>query len=114
MATHIEQQLSWLDESPRTTRRRASIPPSSVVAYQSRPRDQRIQDAVEAARLFPGCTSAELAKWHFQHRDVTTDDKLYLRRGLADAKKLGLVEHAGKRVCGVAGTLAMTWKIKQR
>ena len=95
-------------------RKRGHVPASSVSAYQSRPRDQRIQDAVEIVRLFPDCTSAELAQWHFSRRDVTTDDKLYLRRGLADAKKLGLVAHAGKRDCSVAGTLAMTWRLKQR
>jgi hypothetical protein len=60
-------------------------------------------------------TSAELAGWMFGH-PVSTDDLLYVRRGLSDAQDAGFVEHVpnGKRKCTVGGCTCVTWKLRTR
>lgn len=110
-------QPTLLDDLPvRRPTKPGHVPASSVEAYQRRPRDQRIQDAVNAVERWPDSTSAELAHERTNHywAGPSTDDKLYVRRGLSDALARGLVEHAGKRICTVAGTTAVTWKVKTR
>jgi hypothetical protein len=93
-------------------RKRGFVPASSVEAYQRTHKDTRVSVVVDLLDGLRPTTSAELTR--FYNAYPTTDDLLYVRRGLSDAQKLGLVEHAGKRPCTVAKTLAVTWKVKSR
>jgi hypothetical protein len=114
----IQPSLFTADRPASVSRKRGHVPASSVEAYERlKSKDRRVMFAVDGVRTHPMSTSAELARrlcdQHFPF-GVTTDDLLRVRRGLSDAQKLGLVEHSGKRICTVAGTLAVTWKVKSR
>ena len=101
-------------------RKAVNVPRTSVAAYRERPRDQRVADVMEflfRAAKFDGrtpLTSAELCEWAYGVTQVTTDCLLYVRRGLSDALRLGLVEHAGTRTCGVSGRACVTWAVVKR
>ena len=110
------------DPSPVRARRRSQVPASSVEAYQRTHADGRVAAVFawlqEMVRGQAEPTSAELARWRWRSQGyrgpVSTDCVLYVRRGLSDALAKGLVEHAGKRTCSVAGTSAITWKVRTR
>jgi hypothetical protein len=59
-------------------------------------------------------TSAELAKNESPTRMMTTDELLYVRRGLSDLQTHGLVETVEKRRCTVTGRTCRTWRVTQR
>lgn len=101
-----------------------TVPRTSVLAYQERPRNAR---AAEAVRVLAWCyertgqlpTSAELASWvsggGVQAPFASAlEQRMWYRRGLSDALKLGLVEHAGERRCAVTGRLCVTWRVVTR
>lgn len=100
---------------------------TSVLAYQSRPRDARVTTALGAIdridqHFDAPATSAELALFYHQRqsldfawdRQAPLGTLLEIRRGLSDALALGLVEHAGQRVCAVSGKKCLTWKVRTR
>ena len=93
---------------------------SSVLAYQERPRDARAAAVVDALSRYwvvgIPATSAELAVEMYGRRERTPPVELllYVRRGLSDALKLGLVEHAGERKCAVSGRQCVTWRVRGR
>lgn len=74
-----------------------------------RSRMRRVLNLVEQ---FPGRTSAELARAN--DRFCSTAYLLEVRRGLADAKRKGLVEWGPARECRIAGTKAITWRAASR
>lgn len=114
------------DPPPDTARphKAVNVPRTSVLAYQERPRDAR---AAEAVRVLAWCyertgqlpTSAELASWvsggGVQAQFASAlEQRMWYRRGLSDALKLGLVEHAGTRKCAVSGRQCVTWRVRTR
>jgi hypothetical protein len=109
-------------------RKRGFVPASSVEAYQRQSPDLRAARVTYwLARMAepymkPNPTSAEMSQWVDVMRYTLPHDvplkglelTLFIRRGLSDAKARGLVEHAGKRHCTVANTLAITWRVRSR
>src|SRR5690606_14428034 len=98
-------------------RKPGHVPRSSVLAYQERPRDARAAAMVLALMDAPDLpTSAELARWMADEDGIqlTTDHLLSVRRGLSDALKAGLVEHAGERTCAVSGRQCVLWRVRGR
>ena len=107
------------DPPPDTARphKAVNVPRSSVLAYQERPRNARAAAMVAALMDAPDRpTSAELARWMADEDGIrlTTEHLLSVRRGLSDALKLGLVEHAGERKCAVSGRQCVLWRVRTR
>lgn len=120
MASH---QLNLLDSVPsaESKHRRINVPRSSVEAYQRTHAHSRMAIVANWLELFVANwrkhpTSAELSDFANGSLGCMSYEMhlLYVRRGLSDALANGLVEHAGKRKCMVAGTLAVTWKVCSR
>src|SRR5688572_9615276 len=93
-------------------RKRGFVPASSVEAWRAKgEKALRIANALWWVENYPNETAAELVKG-FSFMDPIDPGWLAVlmdfRRGLSDAKARGLVEHAGKRPCTVAKTLAVT------
>lgn len=112
-------QPDLFGQAPDTARphKAGRVVRTSVAAYQERPRDARAAAMVLALMDAPDLpTSAELAQWMADEDGIrlTTDHLLSVRRGLSDARKLGLVEHAGERKCAVTGRLCVTWRVRTR
>lgn len=107
----MTQQMLFSQDAPRRRKKAVNVPRTSVLAYQEQPRDTRVQHVLE---MLPdrSVTSAELAKMRYW--TATTDDVLYIRRGLSDALALGLVEHAPARKCAVSGRTCLTWRVRTR
>jgi hypothetical protein len=120
-------QLDLLSAEPRREKQQRHVPASSRLTYQAE--QGRIGKRAEAVKtwleMFDGewasmhPTSAELTYWvaglaatHSQ--PPSTDDLLYVRRGLSDLQKSGVAEHAGTRSCRVSGKQATTWRLKTR
>jgi len=100
-------------ESTFREKKAVNVPRTSVLAYQERNRTGRVDYVLQAiTHLTAAATSAELCSQSFG--DTRTDGLLYIRRGLSDALALGLVEHAGQRVCRVSGRTCITWRLRQR
>lgn len=61
-------------------------------------------------------TSAEIADWANGSLGMMSWDAhiLYVRIGLSDAKRKGLVENCGKRKCKRSGKTALLWRIASR
>jgi hypothetical protein len=59
-------------------------------------------------------TSAELARHESPTLRPTTDEILFVRRGLSDLQTVGLVETVEKRKCAVTGATCHVWRIRQR
>jgi hypothetical protein len=106
------QQPSLFTDTPSRPRKRGHVPRSSVLAYRERPRDQRVARVLECIANTTSwvryLTSAELAWEMFGRTD--TDAVLYVRRGLSDALRDGLVAHAGQRECAVSGRTCLLWR----
>ncbi len=100
-------------------RKRGFVPASSVEAYGRVLADSRTHRVLDWLGRYGAThagwpTSAELLRWAEPSMTHSLARLLFVRRGLSDAQKLGVVEHAGKRPCTVAKTLAVTWKVKSR
>lgn len=114
-------QLSLLRDVETREKKAVNVPRTSVEAYQRTHKHTRMADVtlwlsehIKTRQQYP--TSAELARlwgpapyWDGKYIPI-----LYVRRGLSDALQKGLVEHAGKRTCTVAGSSALTWKVRSR
>lgn len=116
-------QPSLFQDAPVTrSRKSGQVPASSVAAYRQRANpDCRLsvvmswlQQFVEDYGRYP--TSAELADWADGALGFVSPEAhlLYCRRGLSDLKAKNLIEHSAKRQCEIAGTLAVTWKVRTR
>lgn len=63
-------------------------------------------------------TSAELARWYGMRPRRYSEDRnrmvelLYVRRGLSDLCKKGVVVAGPKRRCSVSGRTCVTWKVR--
>lgn len=104
--------------APRETKR-VNVPRTSVEAYQRTHAETRIATVLSELNSYSikYChppTSAELTQWRHYHSRYSTDDLLYIRRGLSDALAKGLVEHGPSRRCAVSGTQALTWRVRSR
>jgi len=110
----MSQQLDMFTEAARPTRKRVNVPRTSVLAYQERDRSGRVDFVVQAVQMFETPqTSAEL--WDACVQPKGPDMDIYwIRRGLSDAQKLGLVEHAPSRECQVSGRQCVTWRLRAR
>lgn len=111
----MSSQPSLWDRPVGRPTKTVNVPTSSVEAWRALPereKNRRTSYVVELVRSHPGLTSKELACVGNDSR--TTDYVLWVRRGLSDALAKGLVEHAGKRICTVAGTMAICWKVRSR
>jgi len=110
-------------------RKRGFVPASSVEAYRERANPAARMASVVAllSMHIRECgnqpTSAELAHTRYEqvhgiftvvHLKPPLELVLWVRRGLSDALAHGLVEHSEKRNCAIAGSLAVTWKVKSR
>lgn len=103
-------------------RRRHHVQATSVQAYRQLDSHGRMASAVgwliEMTKWWRAPTSAELAGWRWRDAgfsgEPSTTCLLYIRAGLSDAKRQGLVEHAGKRRCSVSGKVSLTWRVKTR
>ena len=98
-------------------RKPGHVPRSSVLAYQERPRNARAAAMVAALRDAPDRpTSAELARWMADEDGIRlrAEHLLSVRRGLSDALRLGLVDHAGERKCAVSRRLCVIWRVRTR
>lgn len=119
-----QRALPGLYETPErvelTPSKRVNVPRSSVEAYHRTHAGERAATVTRwlwaCTMVAEGMTSAELtARVCRESREAcTTERLLYVRRGLSDALAKGLVEHGPKRDCKVAGTLAVTWKVRSR
>ena len=117
----MSQQPDLFGAAPDTARphKAVNVPRTSVLAYQEQKPTER---ATAVTAWLSACgqvpTSAELAQWRWTtqgHRgDVGLDCLLYTRRGLSDARKLGLVEHAGQRKCAMSGRQCVLWRVRTR
>ncbi len=107
-------------EEPRQTNA-VNVPASSRQAYERMNVDSRMSvvwrwlgNYQRKYAITP--TSAELADWANGSLGNMSIDLhiLFIRRGLSDLCRRGFVEHAGKRECSVARSLALTWRVKSR
>lgn len=109
-------QPDLFTSAPSRPTKRVSVPRTSVLAYQERPRDARVTVALLwLSRALLPVTGAELAAmsytsdgWPSLAQTMTT------RRALSDALAQGLVRHAGTRQCSVSGRVCLTWSIVTR
>ena len=101
------------DLSPSTpTSRRRWVPDTSRAAHTEAVAQGRIsrrcEDVLalmEQFQTYGPLTSAELAG-----KDSGLEFLLYVRRGLSDLLKLGMVAKAGNRLCRVTGRTCHTWR----
>lgn len=111
--------------APVREKKRGRVPRTSVVMAQAlhdggylEHREREMLHAltgwtcVHASGFMP--TSAELAAYHGGVLMPTTDDKLYVRRGLSALLAKGAVEHAGERVCVVTKRRCVCWRVVSR
>lgn len=115
----MSQQPDLFGQAPDTSRphKAGRVVRTSVAAYLERPRNERAAAVVRALEWVGGpSTSAELAKDMCDEDGVRYELSrlLAVRRGLSDARKLGLVEHAGARKCAISGRVCKTWKVRTR
>jgi hypothetical protein len=59
-------------------------------------------------------TSAELAQANPDRRPADLALVLYVRRGLSDLLRVGLVETHGDRMCAVAHRVCLVWRVVSR
>jgi hypothetical protein len=96
-------------------RKAGRVPVTSAVAYQAAHPQTRMTKVLSMLTFVDApVTSAELSSRFSGWQWPTMEYTLYVRRGLSDALSAGLVEHAGKRLCAVSGTLALTWRVVSR
>lgn len=110
-------QPSLLDLPQQRPRKAGHVPRTSVLAFMDQPRDARVMVVLRQLQRFVtsrGCcpTSAELV--HLDVQGCSDRALLYFRRGLSDALRLGLAEHAGTRKCTVSGRTCLTWAVRSR
>ena len=102
------------DLSPSTpTSRRRWVPDTSRAAHTEAVAQGRISARCEGVLAVMGfyealgrdpMTSAELTD------DSSLERLLWMRRGLSDLLKLGMVAKAGNRLCRVTGRTCHTWR----
>lgn len=89
------------------------VPDTSKAAHREAVAQGRVGDRSEAVLALvldsPGFTSAELAG-----TNATLERLLYIRRGLSDLHKSGLVRKSEDRPCQVTGRKCNTWKVVSR
>ena len=89
------------------------VPDTSKAAHREAVAEGRIgqRSEVVLSELLhqQGCTSAELAGV-----GATLERLLYIRRGLSDLHKSGLVRKSEDRPCRVTGRKCNTWKVVTR
>lgn len=113
-------QLSLLSDVEKRQKKAGRVERTSIVAWERVNVESRMAVCVGWLRAYwnrahDWPTSAELANSEYPRETGWWDThKLYVRRGLSDALAKGLVEHAGKRTCTVAGSSALTWRVKSR
>lgn len=110
-------QPSLLTDIDQRDRKRINVPRTSVEAGRAVNRDARMNRVLDAlSDWVDEPTSAELASWFFQHyvERPTTDQVLYVRRGLSDLLAAGYVEHGPARKCAVSGKKCLTWRVRSR
>ena len=114
-------QPSLLDLPPREPRKHRRVRETSIQAYaEARERLKgrkafvlRVLGAYyNAFNAWP--TSAELASAEDYERGEWTMFLLYIRRGLSDLCRDGLVESCGSRRCQVTGRTCLVWRVRSR
>lgn len=106
-------QPSLLSDISRRARKHGRVTATSVEAYRQVDAKGRSRAVLEMVTDWQASgesgTSAELAGYW-----ATTDEVLYVRRGLSDLLKLGAVEHGPSRTCRISGKTCLTWIVKHR
>jgi hypothetical protein len=105
--------------------KRGHVPRTSVLAARATNRDARIASVVLWLEQYTNCygeppTSAELADWQWgrqrEYGRASMVFTLFVRRGLSDARRIGIVEHVlnGSRICAVTNRPCVTWRLRSR
>lgn len=102
--------------NPAPAEPRRHVPDTSKAAHREAvasgrlgERSERVLDWLQRAIISP--TSAELAAGYGPD---TLEHVLYVRRGLSDLRKLGMVCKDADRRCEVSGRTCNTWKVVTR